>query len=178
MFSKGDSNFHSFIFKRRSVRQFTDKPVERQLLELLIKAGMAAPSAANKQPWDFVVITDREMLSLLAEQLPYAKMLFSAPAAIVVCGNKQRALPAWDSQFWIQDCSAASQNILLAATSLGLGSVWTAVYPDLDRVRCVVDALSLPDYVLPLNVIPIGYPVSEEVVNDRWDEKKLHWEKW
>ncbi len=178
MFSKRESDFITSIFKRRSVRQFTNKAVERPLLEMLVKAGMAAPSAVNKQPWDFVVVTERSRLSLLAERLPYAKMLFSASAAIVVCGNKHRALTGWEQQFWIQDCSAASQNILLAATSLGLGSVWTAVYPDLDRMNTVTDMLLLPDFIIPLNVIPIGYPSGEEVVNNRWDPDKLHWETW
>ena len=139
---------------------------------------MAAPSAVNKQPWAFVVITQRETLDTLGERLPYAKMLQQAAAAIVVCGDLHNALPdAWQA-FWIQDCSAATQNILLAAEALQLGAVWTAVYPDDERIATVREALALPQHIVPLNVIPIGHPSGSERPKDKWNPRNVHWEAW
>ncbi|MDD3667568.1 MAG: nitroreductase family protein, partial [Bacteroidales bacterium] len=113
------------ILNRKSVRKYTKEEVKKEQLEMLVRAGMAAPSARNSQPWLFFVIDDRTILDNLAKQLPNAKMLLSAKAAIVVCGNLQKALEGDGREFWVQDCSAATQNILLAAESMGLGAVWT-----------------------------------------------------
>ncbi len=154
------------------------RPVSREMLEILLRAAMAAPSAVNKQPWAFVAVTDRKTLDELGDKLPYAKMLKQAQAAIVVCGDMKRALSDWEQEFWIQDCSAATQNLLLAAEATGLGAVWTAVYPAKDRMQTVREVLNLPDTVIPLNVIPVGWPKGTDQPKIKWNPGHIHWEKW
>lgn len=167
------------IMNRKSVRHFVpNRPVTKEQLETILKAGMAAPTAVNKQPWTFVAIKDRDTLNKLAEALPYAKMLSDATAAIVVCGVPEWSLPGKNAEFWIQDCSAVSENILLAVESLGLGAVWTAVYPDESRLRSVRETLKIPENVVPLNVIPIGYPTGQDQKKDKYKADRIHWEKW
>lgn len=166
------------IHQRKSVRNYTHQKITKAQLETLVKAGMAAPTAVNKQPWAFISIDDRETLDRLGNGLPYAKMLKKATAAIVVCGDMTKALKDWEQEFWIQDCSAASQNILLAAEAMGLGAVWTAAYPAKDRMATVTDLLNLPEHIIPLNVIPIGYPTGMEKPKDKWKPENLHWNKW
>ncbi|TKG93670.1 nitroreductase family protein [Puteibacter caeruleilacunae] len=173
-----NNNALSTIHNRKSVRRYSDQKVTKQQLEDLVRAGMAAPSAVNKQPWGFVAIDDREILDKLGDALPYAKMLKNATAAIIVCGNLRKALDGWEQEFWIQDCAAASQNILLAAQAMGLGAVWTAAYPAKDRMQSITRILRLPEYVIPLNVIPIGYPLEEGVAKDKWKPENLHWQRW
>jgi len=165
------------IYSRKSVRSFTSQEVSIELLEELARAGMAAPSARNLQPWAFVIVTDRSTLDTLAERLPYAKMLYEAPAAIAVCGDLSKAGDSPEG-YWVQDCSAATQNILLAAESMGLGAVWTGVYPRADRVFTVKQVLKLPDNVIPLNVIPIGYPKGEHLPKDKFKAENIHWQQW
>lgn len=166
------------ILARKSVRAFTPKPVEKEKVDLLLKAGMAAPTAVNKQPWAFVVIDDRNVLDQLAAELPYAKMTAQAPLAIVVCGDLSKALNGETDRYWMLDCSAASENLLLAAESMGLGAVWTAVYPESDRMAKVRTVLSLPDYIVPLNLIPVGYPQHQEEAKDKFNTEKIHYNKW
>lgn len=166
------------IHSRKSVRTYTDKQVSKEAITELVKAAMAAPTAVNKQPWAFIAIDERKVLDQLAEELPYAKMLKHATAAIVVCGDTQKALEGWENIFWVQDCSAATQNILLAAEAMQLGAVWTAVYPATDRMHTVTNILHLPEHIIPLNVIPIGYPKTEGKVQDKWNNENLHWQKW
>lgn len=166
------------IHQRKSVRNFTDEKVSKEQLESLVKAGMAAPTAVNKQPWAFIAIDDRATLDQLGDALPYAKMAKKASAAIIVCGDLSKALQDWEQEFWIQDCSAATQNILLAAESMGLGAVWTAAYPAKDRMASVIDILNLPEHIIPLNVIPIGYPTGVEQPKDKWKPENMHWQKW
>jgi len=147
------------IFTRRSVRRFTGEPAAEADIETILRAAMAAPSAVNVQPWAFLVVTDRKKLDLLCARLPYAKMLDKAAFAIIVCG-----IPDKDAQFakdfWITDCSAATENILLASHALGYGAVWTAVHPEQDRIKTVREACGIPENVIPLNVIPIGVPAD------------------
>lgn len=168
----------SVIFSRKSVRKFQNKPVSRADLELILKAGMAAPTAVDRRPWAFVAVTDRKMLDTLADKLPYAKMLYQAGAAIVVLGDLDKTLPGEGQAYWIQDCSAVTQNILLAVEALGLGAVWTAVYPSKEREASVREVLGLPLNVIPLNVIPIGVPDGDPKPKDKWDPTVIHWEKW
>lgn len=163
------------IHSRKSVRSFTNQVVTKQQIELLLQAGMAAPTAVNRQPWAFYVITQRETLDALGEQLPYAKMLTQAQAAIVVCGDMEKAGNLKDQAYWVQDCSAATQNILLAAESIGLGAVWTAVFPYDDRSKVVVQTMNLPKHHIPLNVIPIGYPTGEDKPKDKWKPENVFW---
>ncbi len=160
------------IMSRKSVRQFQERPVEAEKVDWLLRSAMAAPSGKDLRPWSFVVIDQRERLDSLAEALPTAKMLRQAPMAIVVCGDETRSF------YWYLDCSAATQNILLAAESLGLGAVWTATYPYPDRMRIVADQLALPDRIKSLCVIPVGYPAGETSPKDKWSEDCIHQNKW
>jgi nitroreductase len=165
------------IHNRKSVRNFIkSKPVPKEDLLTLVKAGMAAPSAVNLQPWQFIIVTERTNLDKLQENLPYAKMLLTATAAIVVCGDV--SLVSGDHSYWVEDCSAATQNILLVAESMGLGAVWTAVYPNVERENWVCKCLELPTNIRPLCVIPIGYPADNPKPKNKFKEEKIHYEKW
>jgi nitroreductase len=165
------NNHLQLIFSRRSIRKYHDIPVAKEHTEAILRAAMAAPSASNKQPWQFVVIEERRTLDALAELHPYGKMLFQATQCIVVCGDKA-------NPYWEQDCSAATQNILLAATALGLGSVWLGVHPRADRAAQVASVLGISEEYIPLCLIAIGHPAEEKPPADRYDESKVHWEKW
>lgn len=165
------------IMTRASVRQFTDRAISKDTLETIVKAGMAAPSAVNKQPWEFIVVTDRPVLDSLMAHHPHAN-LQTATAAIVVCGNMEKAMEGEGQAYWIQDCSAATENVLLAAHSLGLGAVWCGVYPMQDRVVPVREVLNLPSYVTPLNIISMGYPASQPEPKDKWNPEKVHYQQW
>lgn len=167
----------SVIHARKSVRHFTGESVTKEQLEQILKAGMAAPTAVNKQPWSFVVISERAALNSLAEGLPYAKMLDKAGAAIIVCTQPDRAHES-SREFAIIDASCASENILLATEALGLGAVWTAAYPDQGRIDHVRKVLGIPADVIPLNVIPIGHPTGEDQPKDKFKTENIHWEKW
>ncbi|MBD9178703.1 MAG: nitroreductase family protein [Odoribacter splanchnicus] len=156
------------IMSRKSVRKYLPKPVEKEKVQTLLKAGMAAPSGKDVRPWEFVVVTDRAALDSMAAALPYAKMLTHAPMAIVVCGDTTK------SSYWYLDCSAATQNILLAAEALELGAVWTAAYPYDDRMAVVSRYTALPEHIKPLCVIPVGYPAMPHSPKDKWDESKVH----
>lgn len=166
------------ILNRKSVRKYTKEDVKKEQLEMLVRAGMAAPSARNSQPWLFFVIDDRTILDNLAKQLPNAKMLLDAKAAIVVCGNLQKAIEGEGREFWVQDCSAATQNILLAAESMGLGAVWTGAYPRKEMVNIIKVELGLPEHIVPLNVIPIGWQTGEEKPKQKYTEENVRWNKW
>ena len=166
------------ILNRTSVRSYTDKVVEPDKVEQLLRAAMAAPTAVNKQPWAFVVVTERALLDSLSALLPYAKMLESVSTAIVVCGNLDKALLEVNQAYWVQDCSAATQNLLLAAQSMGLGAVWTGVFPREDRVAEVRSVLNIPLNLVPLNVIPVGYPKGDSVPKDKWNPQNIFYNKW
>jgi nitroreductase len=166
------------LLKRKSVRHFTDKKVTQEELDIIIKSAFASPSGNNLKPWEFIVITDRKTLDELAEALPYCKMLFQATSAIVVCGIPYSLNPENGSKYWMLDCSTATQNILLAAESLGLGSIWTACWPYPERMEPVYEILGIPENILPLNVLPIGEPTGEDLPKDKYNQSKIHFEKW
>ncbi len=166
------------IHTRKSVRHFTDKAVTKEQLETILKAGMAAPTAMNGQSWEFYVITERKMLEELAKGLPSAQMLKQASAAIVVCGNTDKVGKIDEAQFWMLDCANASENMLLAIESLGLGGLWTALYPDKDRMDFARKTLKIPTNLMPLNCIPIGYPTGEDTPKDKYKPEKIHWNQW
>lgn len=157
------------IITRTSIRAYTNQPVAADTVEILLKAGMAAPSAVNKQPWHFVAINERAKLDELAEANPRGgKMLKEAPLAIVVCGDLTKTLDGKGQEFWIQDCSAATENILLAAHALGLGAVWTAGHPMEERMETLRATLKLPDTIVPLCTIVIGHPAENPDPKDKW----------
>lgn len=166
------------ILNRKSVRKFTSESVDTKDVITLIKCGMAAPSAMDRRLWEFIVVTDRTKLDSMAEKLPYAKMLFTAPMCIVVCGNILLMPKNRGEDYWVQDCAAATENILIAAESLGLGAVWTAAYPSAERVEIVKQTLNIPENIVPLNVIPIGHPDGNFSAKDKYDETKIHYENW
>ncbi|MCG8567524.1 MAG: nitroreductase family protein [Desulfobacterales bacterium] len=166
------------LHSRCSIRKFQPGPVAKETLETLVRAGMSAPTAGNRQPWAFVAVDDKDMLVQLAEGLPYAGFGKNAPAAVLVCGNMEKAFQGEENSLWIQDCSAACQNILIAAEALGLGATWTAIYPLADRVAHVQKCLGLPNHIIPLSFIPVGTPGHTPKVKDKWEAANLHWQKW
>ena len=166
------------IMTRCSVREFLDRPVSGETVELLLKAAMAAPSAKNQQPWAFVVIRKRELLEKLGASLPNAKMTATAPAAVVICGVLDKALPGEAREYWIQDAAAATENFLLAVHALGLGAVWTGVHPISERIRILKDTLKLPENVEPFCLIPFGWPAEPGTVKDKWDPAAVHQNIW
>ena len=163
------------IMTRRSIRKFSDKPVSDEQIESILRAAMASPSAGNMQPWQFIVIKDREILDKVPEIHQYAKMALESPIAILVCCDTSKKVR---EGFWIQDCSAASQNILLAAHALGLGAVWCGIYPNEERTKDFQKLLEMPDYVYPVNIIPIGYPAEQKEPSNRFDEERIHHDRW
>ncbi|HNX90241.1 MAG TPA: nitroreductase family protein [Candidatus Omnitrophota bacterium] len=165
------------IHTRKSVRNFTGETVTKEQLTAIVKAGMAAPTAVNRQPWSFVIVTKPEQLKALAGGLPYAKMLDKAGAAIVVCALPEEAYNK-STEYAILDASCASENILLAIEAMGLGGVWTAAYPDPDRMIFVRKVLGIPENVIPLNVIPVGRPTGADQPKDKYRPELMHWEKW
>jgi nitroreductase len=167
-------NIQDTIYARRSIRKYEDKPVEEEKLELLLKAAMAAPSGMNIKPWEFVVVTDPEVIGKIRSALMFAK--FYAPAAIAVCGNLSVFKNFKASRFWVQDCSAATQNILLAAVGLGLGTVWLGVHPVHVFEKRISGILALPKHVTPLNVIYIGYPAENKPARTQYDPARVHWQ--
>lgn len=166
------------IQSRRSIRRYTGEAVTRADLEVLVRAGMAAPSSRDTRHWYFIVIDDQEVLGKLVEGLPYSKMVLTAKHAIIVASDMTQAHGGSITDYWVQDCSAAVQNILLAAQSLGLGSCWTAAHPRPERIAFVKQTLRLPDSVIPLAVIAVGWPTGEDKPRDKFDPARLFWNKW
>ncbi len=162
------------ILSRTSDRSFdVTKDVSTSDENLILHAAMAAPTGVNRRPWHFVVVRNRKILDTLASSLPYCHMASQAPMAIVVCGDKTRFLEGDDSTLWVQDVSAASENLLLAVNALQLGAVWTALYPHTDRMETVSKLLQLPDRFVPFNVIPIGHVAKHHTPLDKWNPDNI-----
>jgi nitroreductase len=161
------------IFARRSIRRYTEEPVSESDITVLLEAAMAAPSASNQRPWHFITVTERETLDKLAEVHPYGKMLFDAPLCIAVCGDTTIA-----EHYWIQDCSAATENMLLAAVALDLGAVWLGVFPREERVAAVRQIVGIPEAVVPLNLVSIGHPAETKEPRTQYDEARVHRGQW
>jgi nitroreductase len=164
------------IFKRRSIRNYLDKQVDRDTIMTLLKAAAAAPTAANCQPWEFIVVDEADKLSEIKDKLIFAR--YNAPAAIVVCGNMKLAFKGSSQEMWVQDCSAAMENIFIAATALGLGSVWIGIYPIQNNMRVLKGLLNIPDHVIPLGIAYVGYPAEEKEARTRLDEKRVYWQEY
>ena len=175
----GEPGVFTTIRERTSIRKFDPSvSVSDESIEKILRAAMCAPSAMNKQPWEFVVVRDPTQLKAIGDALPYSRVGNGAQAAIVVCGNLDNGLPGRGKEYWIHDCSAASMNILLAAKGLGLGAVWTGVYPGEDRIAAVRGILAIPDGFMPLNVIPLGAPAENPEPKDKWNPLKVHNDRW
>lgn len=166
------------IMTRTSIRVYQDKPVSEETIEQLLRAAMSAPSARNQQPWRFIVIKDKNTLKAISEKFDNIKMATKAPLAIVVCGDKKATSPGEGAEYWVQDASAATENLLLAAHSLGLGAVWCGIYPIQERVGQLKELLNIPDDIVPLNVVPIGYAAEDPAPKDKWKPEEIHYESW
>lgn len=167
------------IITRRSVRKYIDQPISEDKVKWMLRAAMNAPSAGNEQPWEFLVITDKDKLKRVPEFHPYSKMLTGAALAILVVADPSKVKYEEElRQLWIQDCSAASQNILLAAHSLGLGAVWLAVYPDPPRLKGMRELFGIPEELVPFSIVSLGYPVELKQAPDRFDNTRIHREIW
>jgi len=162
---------------RSSVRSFTREPVSAEEWDRMLRAAMAAPSAVNRQPWEFVIIEDRTMLDALADSLPYAKMARQAPGAVLVCTDPSRAYQE-KVEYAVLDASAACENLLLAADAMGLGAVWTAVYPQPDRQATVRKLVGIPERVIPLALVPVGHSDGEPMPKDKFRPEFIHRERW
>lgn len=161
-----------WIFARRSIRRYHPYPIEDEKIDLIMQAAMAAPSANNSKPWHFIVIKDRKILDDLAKIHPYAKMCYKATLAIVVCAN-----PSISPKYWVQDCSASTQNILLAGTTLGLGTVWLGVHPRLERKENLNSLFNIPDTIEILSIVALGYPAEIKPPRTQFDPKRVHYER-
>ncbi len=162
----------SIIFARRSIRQYSDQPLTRDEIRSLLEAGMAAPSASNRRPWHFVVATDRGTLQALAQAHPFGKMLAGAALAIAVCGDPEL------SRWWVQDCAAATENILIAAAGLGLGGVWLGSHGNPERERAIRQVLGIPDGMGVLSLLSIGRPAETKEARTQYDPTRIHGEHW
>jgi nitroreductase len=170
-------DFFETVMKRTSVRRFSEAPLSKETWERLLRAAMAAPSAVNSQPWEFIVVSDREKLKALADVLPYAKMTASAAGALVACAVPKRAFGG-SRDFAIIDTSLACENFLLAVEALGLGAVWTALFPDSGREKAVRGLLGIPEEIIPLALIPVGLPEGEGNPKDKYRKEFIHLESW
>jgi nitroreductase len=163
------------ILSRRSIRKYSDREIPAEYYEIMLKAAMHAPSARNRQPWHFIVISDKIVMNRLAESNTSWRMLAQADKAIVICGDTDTE----DAEsFLIQDCSAATQNLLLAAHELGLGAVWLGVHPREDRVHDVRKYLAIPERITPVSMISIGFPDEVREVEDRFTADRIHFDRW
>jgi len=163
------------ILRRRSIRRFKEGAIGQDMIKKILAAGMAAPSAGNQQPWQFIVVTDAQIRQKVSECGPYASAAANAPVAIVVCGDLSLEK---HQGFWVQDCSAAVENMLLEITSLGLGSVWLGVFPRQDRVTYLQKYFVLPEHIVPFAILPVGFPGQELPPANRYNEARIHNDKW
>lgn len=166
------------IMTRTSIRQFTAEAVSRSAVDSLLRAGMAAPTAANKQPWCFMVVDRRDMLDSISVMAPGWRPAGRAPLAIVVCGDRDKALDGEGADYWIQDCSAVTENILLAANAMSLGAVWCGVYPVKERADHLASFLGLPPAVVPLSLIVVGHPAEHPAPKDKFDSTAIYYNQW
>jgi len=163
------------ILTRRSVRRYTGQDVPEELIQKILAAAMSAPSAGNEQPWHFIVVRKKELLEAASRISPYMPMVKDAPVAILVCGDP--GLEKFPG-FWVEDCSAAIQNMLLAAHALGLGAVWTGIYPKHEYVDGFKALFKLPEHILPLGLVPLGYPAHPYPKKDRFNAERIHYNGW
>ncbi|MDH7517344.1 MAG: nitroreductase family protein [Candidatus Thermoplasmatota archaeon] len=163
------------ILSRRSIRKYINKPIPKEVIKELLEAGMSAPSAGNEQPWHFILINDPKILKEIPSFHNHAQMLNEASTAILVCNDKRLDK---HGEMWIQDCSAATENILIAVNAKGLGGVWLGIYPREERMNGMRKLLSIPEYIIPFSLISIGYPGERKPPANRYDASRVHQNKW
>jgi len=168
-------DFQELILTRRSIRKFTDKKVSNEQINIMLQAAMYAPSARNEQPWHFIVIDNKDILLKIVRIHPYAMMLNEAPLAILVCADERLEK---SSGYWSTDCAAATQNILLSAHAMGLGSVWLGVYPREERMRDLSELFVLPENIFPFSIVAIGYPNENKEHPQRFNSERIHYNNW
>lgn len=166
------------IMTRVSVREFTGEKISAEQIDTLLRAAMAAPSAINRQPWAFIVVTDETIIAQLGEALPYSRCSNHPACAIIPCGDLSKAIEGEMGAFWINDVSAATENLLLAAHAMGLGAVWTGLHPDMKRATMVQQLLGLPEHIIPLCVVPVGVPAEHPAIKDKYIPENIHYNKW
>lgn len=164
------------IFTRRSIRKYEGKPVSDDQIHKLLRAAMYAPSAGNEQPWHFIVIKDRQILDEIPKHHPYTQMLLEAPLAIIPCCDISNL--KYEGAFWVQDIAAAIQNILLEAEHLGLGTCWCGVYSRKELVDKISEILNIPEHIMPVAVVAVGYPGEKREVRERFRPDRVHHDKW
>ncbi len=169
------ANFEEILLNRRSIRRYTPQKIKPEIITKIIKAGMYAPSAVNKKPWHFIVIEEKQTMESVMKIHANAKMLREASHAILVCGDENLQ---HDDGFWIADCGAATQNILLSAFNSDIGSCWIGIYPREERMKAVSKIFNLPGHVRPFALVALGYPAEVKKRPERFDEKKVHYGKW
>jgi nitroreductase len=167
-----EANMLDMIKKRRSIRKYTDQAVTDEQIRHLLEAAMSAPSGSNIQSWEFVVVRDPDLKRQLAQTHTWSHMAIDASVVFVVCGDELA------SRHWIEDASAATQNLLLAVTALGLGAVWVGIHPDTDREAHVRRVLDIPDGIRTLCLVPVGHPAESKVPRTQYTESKVHYERW
>ncbi len=163
------------ILSRRSIRKYTAENIPEPILQTILRSGMNAPSAGNQQPWQFIVINDKSILQQIPSIHPYSGMAAEAPLAILVCGDEKLEK---HKGFWMQDCSAAIENMLITIRAYGLGAVWVGIFPREERVEGFKKLFGLPSNILPLALIPIGHPAETKPNIDRYDASRIHYNKW
>ncbi len=163
------------LYRRRSIRKYTGEGVDTSTLEQVIRAGMNAPSAGNQQPWEFVIIDDRQILHSIPDIHPHARMVPESAAAILVCADLSREE---HQGYWVQDCAACTQNMLLAATALNLGSVWLGVYPRQERIDALRERFNIPEGVVPFSLVALGVADEEKPSNNRFHPERIHRNEW
>jgi len=163
------------ILSRRSIRRYTAESVPEKVIQELLEAAMSAPSANNEQPWHFIIINDHRILDEIPKYHPYSYMLKEAPLAIAVCGDLK--LETMEG-YWVQDCSAATENILIAAQAKGLGAVWLGIYPKEERATAIQKLLGLPEHIIPLCLVSVGYPAEKKTRTNRYDLSRIHHNRW
>lgn len=166
------------IQTRASVRQFTGEKITNEQIQTLLRCAMSAPSAINKQPWAFVVVTEDSLLRQMGEAFPYSRCGNGAACAFVMCGDLSKAIEGEGQGFWINDVSAATENLLLAAHAMGLGAVWTGVYPSSERTAQVQAMLGLPEHIIPMCIVPVGVPAEQPAVKQKFKEENIHYNRW
>lgn len=163
------------IQSRRSVRKYTDQPIPKEIIQSLLEAAMNAPSAGNQQPWHFIVIDDKKLMNEVTKVHPHSRMITQAPLAILICADE--SLEKYKGR-WPMDCSAAMQNLLLAAHAQGLGAVWVGIYPEIERIEGIRKIFNIPDNITPFSLMPLGFPDESKPSENRFREDRVHMNQW